>query len=485
MIVSVLREHFDLQNQKTMVQFGNWRYNQISLPVIFLVLISRCHSFQTSSSNVLQQGPNNRHHRRERTISQSLSPHSINEPQQTQQHLTCRMGVSCRMVSSLKEEDTADAVDPNNQNTIPGKGSGLYRTFADTAWQQLMMEAPYLSIVPIPTDLCYKETIQTSPKQNNDNTTAQTTSTVRITLQAAMAAQGDKPKSSAIQYARFALIETIDTSPSNNNDEDMNQEDANIDGTHANSHSNGIQVLNMVVVPFPHTGLPVFGADFVTLPGNKHLLLLDAQPVRGNNRNNNTSSGSGSCNTDMDNNNNNPTEVTTHPTNTNHVDNDTLYDNWFQSWYVRNHIQQRYSWGGDLPEPVQQYVSKYALWTRLGTGSRPKNVTTTTTTTTTTSNDVTSTTPLEGPVQSDPIEMIQGPIMELFMDHFHTYIQLLNHYESSNLEQQYNHPDSRLLNYLQYRLDNDPARPMLKRLFGANWTEQALHDVLFPIHIFQ
>jgi len=34
-------------------------------------------------------------------------------------------------------------------------------------------------------------------------------------------------------------------------------------------------------------------------------------------------------------------------------------------------------------------------------------------------------------------------------------------------------------NYLQYRRDNDPARPMLTSLFGKEFTESLIKEVLF------
>jgi len=34
-------------------------------------------------------------------------------------------------------------------------------------------------------------------------------------------------------------------------------------------------------------------------------------------------------------------------------------------------------------------------------------------------------------------------------------------------------------NYLKYRRDNDPARPMLSRLFGKEYTESLIKEVLF------
>jgi len=34
-------------------------------------------------------------------------------------------------------------------------------------------------------------------------------------------------------------------------------------------------------------------------------------------------------------------------------------------------------------------------------------------------------------------------------------------------------------NYLKYRRDNDPARPMLSSLFGKEFTESLIQEVLF------
>jgi Ferredoxin-dependent bilin reductase len=281
---------------------------------------------------------------------------------------------------------------------------GLYRPFAEYAWQQLIQtHEQNLSPVQVPMELGYKETVAPGPKGN---------STVRITIQAATSSNATNFAGS-IQYARYALIETIQTSANDN------------------INTDGIQVLNMVIIPYKHTGLPVFGADFVALPGNKHLLLLDAQPV---------------CDRDCDD------------------GNGYLYEDWFQQWYERNDIHRQFEWGGDLPEPVQQYVSKYALWTRFIGSSEATSI--------------------RNSTNTNPIDTIRGPVMDVFMDHFQTYMQLLNHYESSSVQTSDYTNSSRLQGYLTYRLDNDPARPMLKRLFGTEWTEQALHDILFPIHLF-
>lgn len=35
--------------------------------------------------------------------------------------------------------------------------------------------------------------------------------------------------------------------------------------------------------------------------------------------------------------------------------------------------------------------------------------------------------------------------------------------------------------YLNFRKEKDPARPMLKGLYGEEWTEKLIGDVLFPM----
>ena len=357
-----------------------------------------------------------------------------------QQRNRCRNRPSTDIRSSLLNDEKMD-VDPRETSSSSSScDSGFYRPFVNHAWQKLMnSHLQNLSLVQVPIELGCKETVAPGIRDN--------TTTVRITIEAATASQNNNTNSMGpIQYARYALIETIPTpsTPPTMDGVVYVQIDTTIQQP-AKIHTDGIQVLNMVIIPYKHTGLPVFGADFVALPGNKHLLLLDAQPVRGDDHSSNSSGTAG---------------------------NRELYDDWFQQWYERNDIQGQFDWGGDLPGPVQQYVSKYALWTRFtGSGGGSGNAT------------------VQNSNLTDPIEIIRGPVMDVFIDHFQTYLQLLSHYESSSTHdgrnQRYDNTNSsRLLDYLTYRLDNDPARPMLKRLFGAEWTEQVLHDVLFPIHLF-
>ena len=164
-------------------------------------------------------------------------------------------------------------------------------------------------------------------------------------------------------------------------------------------------MLNFVVIPSEKTSLPVLGIDLVSLPGNRHLLLLDAQPM-----------------------------VQPNP-----------YEDHWKAWYETFVADNsNFPWGGDFPEPVQQYVSKYSLWTRLQE--------------------------LE-----DPVSIIQTNVWEAFVKHLDVYMDLLKNSDMDSVQGPNHQPG-----YLEYRRNNDPAKPMLVSLYGPEWTDQVLEQVLFP-----
>jgi hypothetical protein len=237
-------------------------------------------------------------------------------------------------------------------------------------------------------------------------------------------------KGSPIRYARAALLETLvaDKAPDS-------------EPTNDKIHAAGIQVLNLVIFPsLPH--LPVFGADFVSLPGNKHLLLLDAQPM--------TTSTSTS---------------TTDNSNSNSIN---YSDNW-KDWYARycSGEETNFPWGGAMPEQVTCYVSPNALWTRLGSAAAAKVVEE--------GEEGTASSPTK--VVIEPVTLIQGQLWQAFQEHLDLYLDMLESQSQSSQKDIVEHSRDK---YLQYRLANDPARPMLKALYGEEWTEKVLTTVLFP-----
>lgn len=290
----------------------------------------------------------------------------------------------------------------NNNND-----AGSYRKFAEHAWERL-------------TALEYLQDAKVEPQFQNNRSAVHPKDGSSVLYMTVRALTGSPAATSPIRYARYALLETQLPSTA-----------AASTSTNTAGSSTTIQVLNLVV--FPNSDLPVWGADFVSLPGNKHLLLLDAQPmpiVGGD------VGDGGVCD----------------------------YSQHWEEWYQSHDIAATFPWGGDLPEQVQPFVSKFALWSRLGGGGGASG---------------TANTP-------DTVRaMMEGPLYEAYCDHLDRYLDLVASSSSSSNNDQ-STSTTRIgdyhgqRDYIAYRLANDPARPMLKRLFGEEWTEQVLENVLFP-----
>lgn len=259
----------------------------------------------------------------------------------------------------------------------PLRASGLYKKFADYCWTSVE-DSGLFEELKVPPELGYNE----SPLKGTED------GVVRITTKAMTAPASEDH--SMVKYARVALIETI------------------ISGEDTDLHRSGIQVLNFVVIPSDETNLPVLGIDLVSLPGNRHLLLLDAQPMALPNK----------------------------------------YEDHWESWH-KSHVDGNpvFPWGGDFPEAVQPYVSKYSLWTRLQESK-------------------------------DPTSTIENEVWDAFIEHADLYFELLKRstWEEASGE-------NVQTAYLEYRKGNDPAKPMLNSLYGPEWTTRILDEVLFPIEL--
>jgi phycoerythrobilin:ferredoxin oxidoreductase len=74
--------------------------------------------------------------------------------------------------------------------------------------------------------------------------------------------------------------------------------------------------------------------------------------------------------------------------------------------------------------------------------------------------------------------------MEAFDEHLDIYLDLVLREQEQQEERQPPPPGEKVHHhqeeYIRYRLENDPARPMLRSLFGEEWTERVLENVLFP-----
>jgi hypothetical protein len=345
----------------------------------------------------------------------------------------CTSGKLCAVVASSNSNNDVLSTDDFSV--------GLYKKFADHSVKRLLETEWVVEDESVPSDLSKKE----APTRTNE-------SIVRITTKALIPKNNDKNKKSypLIRYARITLLETIPVSASAS----ASTTTADITDGGDIVTPDGIQVLNFVVLPNADTNLPVLGIDLVSLPGSKHLLLLDAQPM-----------------------------VAPNP-------HESHWKDWYKTHVVvenKNNMEEedkdeplKFAWGGDFPETVKQYVSKYALWTRLQNIVPPVEKDTddeNTTATTNNNNDTPSIT---------AIDVIQGDIFVAFQEHLDTYLELLEQYtttaddDDNNIETVSIKGDNNQPSYLNYRRNNDPAKPMLNALYGKEWTQSLLDNVLFP-----
>jgi len=279
--------------------------------------------------------------------------------------------------------------DNDEMDNVPSS-CGLYRKFSDHACKRLQ-ESGMFQPATIPIELTFNQ----APAKGMPN------SVVQISVSAMVPTDGHE---NLVQYARVALLETI-----SNDDDDDDDDNSN----NKKIHTAGIQVLNFVVIPSSKTNLPVLGIDLVSLPGGRNLLLLDAQPM-----------------------------VQPNP-----------YEDHWNEWYSQSVLDNKvFPWGGDFPEPVQKYVSKNALWTRLKPTSKD-----------------------DDDYSFDPISVIQNNVWKVFTTHLDLYIDLL---QSLDVQEAQGSNDQ--AGYLEYRRSTDPAKPMLNSLYGQEWTDQLLDQVLFP-----
>ena len=309
-----------------------------------------------------------------------------------------------RQIYAAAADTDGDEIATAATPLTPTGAVGLYKQYADYAVEQLLGTGWLEEDSSVANNLSANQ----APAKG-----AKTESIVRITTKALVPTNDKKDGKPLVRYARITLLETVPL------DDDSTEEGA--------VSPAGIQVLNFVVLPNADTTLPVLGIDMVSLPGSRHLLLLDAQPM---------------------------TEPNPH---------ESHWEDWYNS-HVKNNSSDgndgdsddeealKYAWGGDFPEAVQKYVSKYALWTRL------QNLPDT--------DDA-----------SPSVDAIQKELFVAFQRHLDAYLELLGNY-AGDIEavEGENHQPS----YLDYRRNNDPAKPMLNSLYGAEWTQSLLDNVLFP-----
>jgi Ferredoxin-dependent bilin reductase len=292
------------------------------------------------------------------------------------------------------------------------RACGLYRSIGESVWKK-MLATNWLEPCAIPDSLL----------SNQAPTKGMKGWTTRIETRA-LTAIGTKdrgwPRQSShpnpISYARLALIETIPL-PGNPDAAGTGGDMSSRLNSTTSVHTKGVQVLNVVILPRQTSCFPIWGADFVSLPSDKHLLLLDAQPVDAGVR----------------------------------VGQISEFDAYWSEWYRENDIASHFPWGGDLPDPVKPFVSSNALWTRFSSSGADS-----------------------GGGRKD---LIQDHLQQVVETHLDIYLGRLADFSSSNSTMNLQS------DYIRYRRENDPASPMLKALYGEEWTESFLSKVMFPQNV--
>ena len=111
---------------------------------------------------------------------------------------------------------------------------------------------------------------------------------------------------------------------------------------------------------------------------------------------------------------------------------------------------QRYQkdlpWGGDFPEEAQAFFSPAFLWTR--------------------------------PADTADVET---HVFQAFQDYLNAYIGFVEQAKPVTDPNRLEAIKQAQLSYARYRAEKDPARGMLTRFYGPDWTEEYIHGFLFDL----
>jgi hypothetical protein len=301
---------------------------------------------------------------------------------------------------------------------------GTYRKFADYAWNKLLATGLFHDGTTNENSAYH---YKASPAKGIPN------SMVQMTTRAM--GPNTTVSTNLLRYARFALLETVPNTT-------VTTQDASTTTLSATTtvHTQGIQVLNLVVFPSTETTLPAWGVDLVSLPGGKHLMLMDVHPM----------TLFGDDKEDLQ---------SRYP---HHVA--------FRDWHEDNVIgsskdmdtkeKWAFPWGGDVPDEVAKYVSPYALWTRMKE---------------------------EEGSSASILNVIDTNLFDAFCGHLDLYLDLVQTNRQSANNEGSDKPSPGCLfgsndqsGYIEYRRTHDPAKPMLNALYGPDYASRVLEKVLFP-----
>lgn len=299
----------------------------------------------------------------------------------------------------------------------------LYNKFHEYAWEKLHYNEGSSDASTIPDNLKSNK----SPVKGSDNNVVACIRSMSDFRNSD--ATSSNTNIEALRLARSAFLETQTNS------------------SEALESPMAIHVLNFVM--FPQTqirdassganvGLPIFGADIVSLPGNKHLVALDFQPVLPINNEDESSS-------------------RLFPEQYAELETKLLAIHAKYQKVSDDATQPLLAWGGDIPPQAVRWFSPYALWTRLS--------------------------------DENAILTVSTTVWDAYREYVDLYFELMTAVQTDlddgkleiTLSGEENNPVlSGQREYLEYRRINDPARPMLQRLYGKDWAEELIDGVLFP-----
>jgi phycoerythrobilin:ferredoxin oxidoreductase len=108
--------------------------------------------------------------------------------------------------------------------------------------------------------------------------------------------------------------------------------------------------------------------------------------------------------------------------------------------------QKDLPWGGDFPAEAQQFFSPAFLWTR-----------------------------------SKDDAVVETHVFEAFKEYLQAYLNFVDRAEPVTDPEKLAEIKAAHLRYLRYRAEKDPARGMLSRFYGEEWTEEYIHGFLFDL----
>ncbi|MEM1367399.1 MAG: phycoerythrobilin:ferredoxin oxidoreductase [Cyanobacteria bacterium P01_H01_bin.15] len=109
-------------------------------------------------------------------------------------------------------------------------------------------------------------------------------------------------------------------------------------------------------------------------------------------------------------------------------------------------FQKHLPWGGDFPEEAQPFFSPAFLWTR-----------------------------------PDKTEAVETHVFEAFKAYLQFYLDFVEQADPITSPDELADIEKAQLRYIRYRAEKDPARGMLTRFYGADWTEEYIHSFLFDL----